>query len=159
MLANFLHRVLDESADVAQRPAMDVAETDNGYTLSFDLPGMAKEQVKVSIDGRAVSVEASPAEEAATDASRVIYRERRVPRFARTVTLPTEVDHASSQARFENGTRRREDPHDPVSPASGQRGRTPKAPSRRTCATPRCKRSAAASAIIAPLSVHSATSG
>ena len=98
-----LQRVLDESTDAAQRPAMDVAETDNGYTLSFDLPGMAKEQVKVSVDGRTVSVEASPADEAATDASRVIYRERRVPRFARTVTLPTEVDHASSRARFENG--------------------------------------------------------
>ncbi len=98
-----LQRVLDESADAAQRPAMDVAETDTGYTLSFDLPGMAREQVKVTIDGRAVSVEASPAEAAAPDAPRVIYRERSVPRFARTVTLPNEVDLASSQARFENG--------------------------------------------------------
>jgi HSP20 family protein len=96
-------RVVEASADAPQRPAMDVAETDKGYTLSFDLPGMAKEQVKVTIDGRAVSVEASPADEAATDAARVIYRERRAPRFARTVTLPAELDHAGSQARFENG--------------------------------------------------------
>jgi len=82
---------------------MDVAETDAGYTLSFDLPGMAREQVKVSIDGRRVSVEAAPAETANADAERIVYRERRVPRFAREVTLPVELDAAASQARFENG--------------------------------------------------------
>lgn len=98
-----LHRVFDERAETPQRPAMDVAETDTGYTLSFDLPGMAKNHVTVSVDGRSVSVEASAGDDAVADASRVIYRERRVPRFARTVTLPTEVDHAASQARFENG--------------------------------------------------------
>ena len=98
-----LRRVLDDQAEAAQRPAMDVAETDTGYTLSFDLPGMAKENVKVTIDGRNVSVEATLADDATADTSRVIYRERRVPRFARSVVLPTEVDHAASLARFDNG--------------------------------------------------------
>jgi HSP20 family protein len=97
------HRV-DETADVAQRPAMDVAETETGYTLSFDLPGMAKEQVKVTIDGRKVSVEASAeGADAGAEGARVVYRERRVPRFARSVTLPVEVDTAASQARFADG--------------------------------------------------------
>jgi len=96
-----LHRVHD--ADAPQRPAMDVAETDASYTLSFDLPGMAKEQVKVSIDGRRVSVEAAPGDATAEESARIVYRERRVPRFAREVTLPVELDAAASQARFENG--------------------------------------------------------
>jgi hypothetical protein len=43
--------------------------------------------------------------------------------------------------------------------SSGQRGRTSKAPSRLPAASPRCARIAAASAIIAPLSVHSASGG
>lgn len=97
------HRV-DDVADAAQRPAMDVAETETGYTLSFDLPGMAKEQVKVTIDGRNVSVEASaegPASSA--EGARVVYRERRVPRFARSVALPVEIDAGASQARFADG--------------------------------------------------------
>ena len=98
-----LHRLVDELAESPQRPAMDVAETDTGYTLSFDLPGMAKEQVTVSIDGRKVSVEATAGSDAAADGSRVIHRERRVPSFARSITLPTDIDHAASQARFENG--------------------------------------------------------
>ena len=97
------HRV-DADNDGAQRPAMDVAETETGYTLSFDLPGMAKEQVKVTIDGRNVAVEASaePAD-AGAEGTRIVYRERRVPRFARSVTLPVEIDAAASQARFADG--------------------------------------------------------
>jgi HSP20 family protein len=97
-----VHR-FHEAADVPQRPAMDVAETEAGYTLSFDLPGMAKDQVKVSIDGRKVSVEAAPADADSGDKARIVYRERSVPRFARSVTLPVELDAAASQARFENG--------------------------------------------------------
>ena len=98
------HSRADVAPDDTQRPAMDVAETDAAYTLSFDLPGMAKENVKVSIDGRVVSVEASAGGDnaAATDA-RILYRERRVPRFARTVSLPVELDAGASQARFEDG--------------------------------------------------------
>jgi HSP20 family protein len=91
-------------ADVAERPAMDVAETDTGYTLSFDLPGMAKEQVKVTIDGRVVKVEASvAADQPVAQDARLIHRERRVPHFARTVSLPSELDATASQARFDNG--------------------------------------------------------
>lgn len=96
------HRV-DDVADAAQRPAMDVAETGTGYTLSFDLPGMTKDQVKVTIDGRNVSVEASAEAAEAGEGARVVYRERRVPRFARSVALPVEIDAGASQARFVDG--------------------------------------------------------
>lgn len=96
------HRV-DDVADAAQRPAMDVAETGTGYTLSFDLPGMTKDQVKVTIDGRNVSVEASAEAAEAGEGARVVYRERRVPRFARSVALPVEIDAGASQARFADG--------------------------------------------------------
>jgi HSP20 family protein len=100
-----VHRALAAAADVdaAQRPAMDVAESEAGYTLSFDLPGMTKEQVKVTIERDTVNVEAAPADAAAAEAGRVVHRERRAPRFARTVRLPTELNHAGSLARFENG--------------------------------------------------------
>jgi HSP20 family protein len=104
-----VERLLDERttearSDAAQVPAMDVSESEAGYSLSFDLPGIVKEQVKVSIDGRKLSVEAAPAETAAeTDGARVVYRERSTPRFARSVTLPVELDASTSKARFANG--------------------------------------------------------
>ena len=110
-------RLLDERAEAlnasnagnagnaaAQVPAMDVAESDTHYTLQFDLPGMSKEQVKVTIEGRKVSVEASGAGAAESNGSeRVVHRERGTTQFARKLSLPVEMDAAASQARFENG--------------------------------------------------------
>ena len=98
-------------------PAMDVTETDIHYTVTFDMPGASREQLKVSVEGRRVSVEtvaATRTEPAATDGpatatpdargtARVLYRERSAARYARTVSLPTEVDQPTSQAKLDNG--------------------------------------------------------
>ena len=92
-------------AEVAQRsPALDVAETEGGYSVSLDLPGVAKEAVKVAIDGRRVSVSAqTQREETKKDGERVIYRERSAASFARSFTLPEEIDQEASQAKLDNG--------------------------------------------------------
>jgi HSP20 family molecular chaperone IbpA len=61
------------------RPAMDASESDAAYTLSFDLPGLTREQVNVTIVGQEVSIEAAAAEAAAPEGVRVLRRERRAP--------------------------------------------------------------------------------
>lgn len=106
----------DDSAPV-RRPALDVAESGDHYVVTLDVPGVSREDVKVSIDGRRVAVvaearaKAEPGAEAAAQppeapqatAQRVILRERAVARFARSFTLPAEIDQGASQARLENG--------------------------------------------------------
>ena len=93
---------------------MDVTESDTHYTIALDMPGVAREQIKVSVEGRRASVETVPATpteplaaEATTDdvkgATRALYRERGTVRYTRTVSLPTEVDQATSQAKLDNG--------------------------------------------------------
>ncbi|KQW36268.1 Hsp20/alpha crystallin family protein [Rhizobacter sp. Root404] len=118
-------RVVDDSfdrffrnavvAETSRTPALDVSETDAAYIVAFDVPGVTREQLKVSVEGRRVSIEtvdvpkADAAAEGAADApqadaaSRSLYRERSVARYARTVSLPAEVDQAASQAKVENG--------------------------------------------------------
>jgi HSP20 family protein len=127
-------RLFDESFDryfggaangtPARTPALDVSETDTAYSVSFDVPGVTREQLKVSIEGRRVSiesvdlpkpveaakpvyadasVEAAPVEAPKVAAPRALYRERSTARYARTVSLPAEVDQSASQAKFENG--------------------------------------------------------
>ena len=121
-----LDRLFEESrarsmAAPALTPAMDVSESDTHYSLVLDMPGVTREQLKVSVEGRRVSAEtvalrtmATPAEPAVTGtavpvaqvtqpATRVLYRERSEARYARTVSLPTEVDQTTSQAKLENG--------------------------------------------------------
>ena len=106
------------AADAApvRRPAIDVSESDRGYVVTLDVPGVGREDVKVSIDGRRVSIVAeargaeAPAAEAAADAAetpkatdRVILRERAFASYARSFTLQSEIDQASSQAKLDNG--------------------------------------------------------
>ena len=105
----------------ALTPAMDVSESDTHYTVVLDMPGVTREQLKVSVEGRRVSAEtvalpvaaatvepvasevSAPAAQVAKAATRVLYRERSEARYARTVSLPTEVDQTTSQAKLENG--------------------------------------------------------
>ena len=121
-------RLFDESFDrfvgtaptapSTRTPALDVFESDVAYSLAFDVPGATRESLKVSVEGRRVTLttEAPIAAEANVDASnastdgadapaapRPLYRERTAPLYARTVSLPAEVDQQASQAKFENG--------------------------------------------------------
>jgi HSP20 family protein len=95
------------SEGAARSPLLDVAETDNAYSVALDLPGVAKEDVKITIDGRRISVSAqTQREETKSDASgksRMICRERSAASYARTFTLPEEVDQGASQAKLDNG--------------------------------------------------------
>jgi len=110
-LARSIDRLFDErllggtAASTALRsPSLDVAETDGQYTVSIDLPGVAKDDVKITIDGRRVDVKArSHRDDAKKDGERVIYRERSASSFARSFTLPEEVDQEASQAKLDNG--------------------------------------------------------
>ena len=105
------------AAAETRTPALDVFESDTAYTLAFDVPGATREALKVSVEGRRVTLatvspqavgsgaDAKDAKAAADAAptDRPLYRERTAPVYARTVSLPAEVDQTASQARFENG--------------------------------------------------------
>jgi HSP20 family protein len=85
-------------------PSLDVAETEGGYAVSLDMPGVAKDDVKITIDGRRVSVSAqTQREQSKKEGERVIYRERAAASFARSFTLPEEVDQDASQAKLDSG--------------------------------------------------------
>jgi HSP20 family protein len=111
-LARTFERLFDDGfdrffapAESGQRsPALDVSESERSYTVKLDLPGVAKDDVTISIDGRRVSVEArSSNEEEKKEGDRVVYRERSTTSYARSFTLAAEVDQAESAAKLENG--------------------------------------------------------
>ncbi len=95
-------------ADTPRRPALDVAESERAYTVKLDMPGVAKEDVKVSVEGRQVNVQArtlpaAPQGDDKPDTERVVYRERTAASYARSFTLPLEVDLAEAAAKLEHG--------------------------------------------------------
>ncbi len=107
-----LDRLFDETVDrvfgtapknTTRLPAVDVREAEQAYTVLVDLPGVAKEDVKVTIDGKRVGIEAALREHAGSETERVLVRERSAVTYARSFTLPVELDESASQAKLENG--------------------------------------------------------
>jgi HSP20 family protein len=93
------------SEGVASRsPALDVAETERAYTVKLDVPGVTKDDVKVSVEGRQVTVQANTQRvDEKKESERLVYRERAATSYARTFTLPVEVDQAEAGAKLEHG--------------------------------------------------------
>lgn len=88
----------------SRSPALDVTESERAYTVHVDLPGVAKGDVKIAIDGRRVNVEAAVQKhDEKKDGERVVYRERSVSSYSRSFTLPQDIDQAESQAKLDNG--------------------------------------------------------
>jgi HSP20 family protein len=98
------HAFVGQAVPASRLPALDLRETDQAYTVKVDLPGVAKDKVKVTVDGKRVSIEAAATEAGElAEGERLLVRERSSVTFARSFTLPVEVDEAASQAKLENG--------------------------------------------------------
>lgn len=109
VLAQHIDRQIDQLLDaerdtVALRsPAIDVTETETVYTVTLDLPGIDKSAVKVEIEGRKISIDATQARAAAVEGVTALHTERAVTRFSRSFALPKEVDQTTSVAKLDNG--------------------------------------------------------
>ncbi len=107
-----LSRLLDDTLErffvtpeaATRSPALDLADTGSAYSVRLEIPGVAKEDVKISVEGRQVSVQASNTRsDEKKEGERVVYRERAVVRYARTFTLPVEVAQGEAAAALEHG--------------------------------------------------------
>ena len=74
-----------------------------GYRVSFDLPGLDKAAVDVTVSGRELSVAGERRRPELPDGARVERSERTYGRFRRTLDLPPGVDPDRIAARMENG--------------------------------------------------------
>jgi HSP20 family protein len=85
-------------------PRLDVRETDKAFEIQADLPGVKKEDIKVSIDGPRVTIEGECQQaNEQREGEQVVYSERSTSRYQRSFNLPSEVDDAAAEARLEDG--------------------------------------------------------
>jgi HSP20 family protein len=93
-----------QPSDAARKPALDVVETDEAYTVTLDVPGVSKDDVKVAIDGKRVDVSAESKKAADTkEGERLVHRERSSVSWSRSFALPLEIDQAASSAKLDHG--------------------------------------------------------
>ena len=83
---------------------VDVAETEKGYVVHAELPGVPKDQIQVSVEGNQVTIAAEVKRNGeAKEGDRVLRSERYYGAVYRSFTLPSELDEQSSEAKYENG--------------------------------------------------------
>jgi HSP20 family protein len=88
----------------ARTPALDVAETDTTYTVQLDMPGLTREDIKVQIEERRVTVSGRAASDAETrEGERLVWRERHALSYSRSFVLASDIDQEQSGAKYENG--------------------------------------------------------
>lgn len=83
---------------------LDLSEDERHFYVKAEIPGVRKEDIKVSVDGNQVSVSAEvKKEKEEKEGAKVIRSERYYGSVARSFTLGENVDQAAAQAIYENG--------------------------------------------------------
>ncbi len=83
-----LERFLEETQVASRQKSCAVAQDEKSFTLTFDVPGIAKDQLNIGIEGSIVRIETGEG----------------APRHYKSAyELPQEIDVGSSEAKLENG--------------------------------------------------------
>ncbi|MGZ8289069.1 MAG: Hsp20/alpha crystallin family protein [Telluria sp.] len=85
-------------------PRLNVTETEKSFEVEAEMPGVKKEDVKVSVENQRVTIEGECKRESERrEGENVVYSERSASRYMRSFTLPSDVDEAAAAAHLENG--------------------------------------------------------
>lgn len=93
----------DQSPLVA-KARVDVIDRGAHFEIAAELPGVAKNDIKVQIEGKRVSIEATAkVEREVKEGEALLHSERYATHYARSFALPVELDSSNANARYENG--------------------------------------------------------
>jgi HSP20 family protein len=85
-------------------PRVDITESKEGYLIRADLPGMTREDIKVSVEDGVLSLSGEKKSEFESANKDSYYHfERRYGKFMRSFSLPSHVDSRNIEARYTNG--------------------------------------------------------
>jgi HSP20 family protein len=83
---------------------IDVKETPSAYTVVAEVPGVAKEDIHVTVEGSVVTLRAEvKQQDSQTQDQKVLRTERYYGAVARSFQLATDIDNEKSKAKYENG--------------------------------------------------------
>lgn len=95
-------------AEVARReqhpeyylPAADISETDNEFIITFDMPGVKKENLEITVENNMLTVIGHVSMESL---GTIVYQETRIGNYRREFTLPDHIDADSISAEMKDG--------------------------------------------------------
>jgi HSP20 family protein len=95
----------------ARAPRVDVREEEDRYVLQADMPGLSEEEIEVKVENNvlsfaSVSAGQNEGEEAGKqkeNSGQFLLRERAVPAYSRSFTLPKDADAQGIEATYAGG--------------------------------------------------------
>ena len=84
-------------------PSVDVSETADGFEVRAELPGVAKDDLHVSVKDNLLTLSGEKRQEKVDDAQNYRRIERRYGSFQRKFSLPREVEADDIKAEFSDG--------------------------------------------------------
>jgi HSP20 family protein len=89
----------EPSSDSPRTPALDVHQDKDQFTVVVELPGLKKEDIRITFDNGVLTISG----ESKVEASNESGQQHSVNRFQRSVTLPLAVQSDKAKATYENG--------------------------------------------------------
>lgn len=84
-------------------PAVDFTETDKGYEVTAELPGMDEKNIEVKLGNDTLTIKGEKRDEKEETKKDYYMRERSFGSFQRTITVPDGVDTDKVEASFKKG--------------------------------------------------------
>jgi HSP20 family protein len=95
---------LEQQLQTAERvPAAEVRETETGFEISLELPGMAKDSIEVKATDRSLAISAERRSPTAADAPGPLLSEIRYGTWSRSFRFPSGIDREGLQAHYRDG--------------------------------------------------------
>ena len=89
----------DEFERADWTPTADIYETDSGYSIAIDLPGIKRDAIEIDIDENRLMIKGTRV----IDESRARRSERPRGKFLRSFTVPASVDQGKIGAEYKDG--------------------------------------------------------
>ena len=104
MFDSLLHETQNEQANApAFRPRVDVLEREKTFELQAYLPGVKKENIKVEMEGRKLTISGERKAQQEEEGLKYHSRESFYGSFSRSFNMPKDIDTENIEARFEDG--------------------------------------------------------
>jgi HSP20 family protein len=92
-----------ESRLMGFAPAVDVTETDKEYKVTVEAPGIAKDELEVTINDGYLTIRGEKKEEQKEEKENYVRVERRYGSFHRDIPLPGGVKEDEVEATYKDG--------------------------------------------------------
>jgi len=104
MFDGFFRGTQDEdSAYSLWTPVVDIAEHDDDYIVKVELPGVNKDEVKITLESNILTIRGEKKQEKETKKENLHRVERSYGSFQRSFTLPTTVKSDKIDASYKDG--------------------------------------------------------